>query len=99
MKKLFVGLTFAMLFTVIVVPAAQALPVFSFGLHRDSACLDGFFDAPCKFLPIESPCAVPCRAPGIQPQSVPKCVKTACPSKGLPCYGMVYGSNPYPLFR
>lgn len=67
--------------------------------HRDTAGLDRHYPAPCLFPPVANPCAAPCRPPGIQCQSVPCAVKTACPSSRLPCHGVSYGDNPYPLFQ
>jgi hypothetical protein len=72
---------------------------FTFGLERDSACLNQCVNAPCIFPPVLNPCAVPCRPPGIQSQAVPCAFDTACPAGRLPCHGVSYGDNPYPLFR
>ena len=99
MKKVIVGLALVLVFSWMIASAAQAWPKFTFGIHRDYDCMDGHYDAPCMFLPIKSPCAVPCRVQGSQPQAVPYFMKTACPSKKLPCYGFAYANNPYPLFR
>jgi hypothetical protein len=85
--------------TCVLLPAGQAGAMFSFGLPRDDACLDQFYPAPCVFPPVCSACAVPCRIPGIQCQAVPCAIVTACPSKRLPCHGVSYGANPYPIFR
>ncbi|AFM25511.1 hypothetical protein Desti_2841 [Desulfomonile tiedjei DSM 6799] len=71
---------------------------FSFGLQRDSDCLTQCRQAPCIFPPVMNPCAVDCRIPGIQKQAVPCAFDTACPSVRLPCHGVDYGCNPYPLF-
>ena len=98
MKKVFVGLVLVFVFSIIA-STALAWSKFTCGMPRDSACADGFYDAPCMFLPIQSPCAVPCRVQGSQPQAVPYFIKTACPSKKLPCYGFAYVNNPYPLFQ
>jgi hypothetical protein len=72
---------------------------FSFGLDRDSECLDRNYPSPCIFPGIDSPCAVPCRPDGLQCGSVPCAFETACPSQRLPCHGVSYGNNPFPLFR
>jgi hypothetical protein len=70
-----------------------------FSNPRDLARLDRRYPAPCIFPPIDSPLAVPCRPPGLQVQAVPCAFDTACPSVKLPCHGVSYGNNPYPLFR
>jgi len=69
------------------------------GCMRDAMCINQFYPAPCIFPPVENPCAVPCRPPALQPQAVPCAYQTACPSGKLPCHGVAYGRNPYPLFR
>ncbi len=98
MKRVFLAL---LLVTVASMPAFSFLivpPAFTFGLDRDAACLNQCVNAPCYFPPVLNPCAVPCRPPGIQIQAVPCAFDTACPSVRLPCYGVSYGDNPYPLF-
>jgi hypothetical protein len=72
---------------------------FSWGLHRDSACLSQRYAVPCIFPPVLNPCAVPCRPPEIQKQAVPCAFETACPSASLPCYGVSYGNFPYAIFK
>ena len=99
MKRIFLVLV---LMTVASTPAfafSIAPAQFTFGLHRDAACLNQCVNAPCDFPPVLNPCAVPCRAPGIQGQAVPCAFDTACPAGRLPCHGVSYGANPYPLFR
>jgi hypothetical protein len=71
----------------------------TFGIQRDWQCFNQFYEAPCHFPPADNPCAVECRPPGIQEQSVPCAFDTACPSGRFPCHGVSYGANPYPLFR
>jgi hypothetical protein len=72
---------------------------FTFGLPRDWCCCNQCISAPCEFPMALNPCAVPCRPPEYQEQAVPCAVETACPSVQLPCHGVSYGNNPYPLFR
>ncbi len=85
---------------VLVVAVAQISDArFSFGLHRDSDCLAQCDAAPCYFPPVMNPCAVDCRPTGIEKQAVPCAFDTACPSLRLPCHGVEYSANPYPLFR
>jgi hypothetical protein len=76
----------------------EALTMFSFGCNRDAKCLNQFYDPPTCFAPALNPCAVPCRPPALQKQAVPCAYDTACPSGRLPCHGVSYGNNPYPLF-
>lgn len=71
----------------------------TFGCNRDAMCINQFFPPPCIFPPVDNPCAVPCRPPALQPQAVPCAYETACPSLRLPCHGVEFGRNPYPLFR
>lgn len=85
--------------SVLITPDVWAKKKFSWGWHRDVDWLDAFFPAPCVFPAIYSPHAIPCRPPGIQGQAVPCAFQTACPSKRMPCHGISYGLNPYPLFR
>ena len=90
---------FAVISVLLVAPSVHARGKFSWGWNRDSAWLDRYYPAPCMFPPIPSPCAAPCRWPGIQCQSVPCAFETACPSRKLPCHGVSYGYYPYPIFR
>jgi hypothetical protein len=71
----------------------------TFGIQRDWQCFNQFYEAPCFFPPADNPCAVECRPPGIQEQSVPCAFDTACPAGRFPCHGVSYGANPYPIFR
>lgn len=80
-------------------PGVVTKPMFTWGCPRDLARFDGYFPAPCAFPRVESPCAIPCRVPGLRHQVVPKPVVTACHSKKMPCHGFIYGANPYPLFQ
>jgi hypothetical protein len=73
--------------------------VFTFGLQRDFACCNQCVEAPCMFPVALNPCAVPCRPPGYQEQALPCAYESACGAARLPCHGVSYGSNPYPLFR
>jgi len=79
--------------------ANDSQAMFAFGLHRDSACLNQFYEAPCHFPPLPNPCAVPCRPPGLQGQSVPLQFRTACPSTAIAENGFAFGQFPYPIFR
>ena len=100
MKRLCViMILFLAVSTVFLATDAWAQKKFAWCWNRDVDWLDSFFQAQCLFPPIHSPCAVPCRRPGIQGQSVPCAFNTACPSRKLPCQGLSYGGNPYPLFR
>lgn len=83
---------------VVISPEVWAWDFSHFG-NRDTPRLDRKHPAPCIFPPIENPCAVHCRPPGLQPQAVPCAYRTACPSLQLPCHGISYGRNPYPIFR
>lgn len=102
-----VRLLFAVLVTISIVPvgaqAWQILPSLKCCIpsccNRDADCTDAMFPAPCVFPPVPSPCAVPCRPPGLQPQAVPCAFETACPSLPLPCHGVSYARNPYVIFR
>ncbi|MEW6350300.1 MAG: hypothetical protein AB1646_14630 [Thermodesulfobacteriota bacterium] len=77
----------------------SALAQHSFGLDRDEAPLQQSYRPPCVFPPLPSPCAVGCKEAVPQAQAVPCAIKTACPSKRLPCHGVSYYWNPYDLFR
>ncbi len=84
---------------VLLIGSTAAAQQFTWGCPRDWAgCGKGEF-APCEFPPMLNPCAVPCRPPDIQKQAVPCAYKTACPSARLPCHGVSYAVNPYPIFR
>jgi hypothetical protein len=99
MKRLIFVLLLATLAALIWAPVGNCFAVPTFGCHRDSMCVNQFYEPPCDFPPVPNPCAVPCRPPAFQPQAVPCAFETACPSVQLPCYGVAYGRNPYPLFR
>lgn len=100
MNRILTALILTFVAVAMVVPSEGPARSFSWGLHRDSYCLDKCYQAPGIFPPAHSPCAVPCRpAWMVGQQMVPKAFDTACPSKKLPCYGMSYGQNPYPLFQ
>jgi hypothetical protein len=71
----------------------------TWGCQRDAAMCSACVPPPCQFVPVMNPCAVPCRPPELQPQAVPCAFKTACPSIALPCYGVSYTDNPYPIFK
>jgi hypothetical protein len=99
MKRVFLTLALCVIACAMLGAGTVSAKMFSFGCHRDAGFLAKSCPAPCIFPPVSNPCAVPCRPPGIQYQSVPCAYKTACPSGKLPCYGYSYGANPYPLFR
>ncbi len=84
-----------------VLPGQSSATVFTFGCPRDWECCMLFpcKEAPCMFPLALNPCAVPCPPPSYQPQAVPCAFVTACPSMSLPCHGVSYGMNPYPLFK
>jgi hypothetical protein len=81
------------------VPILSSAQMFTHGIARDWAFFDQYYPAPCYFPPVVNPCQAPCRSGGFQPQTVPCPIKTACPSRKLPCHGFAYGTNPYPIFR
>jgi hypothetical protein len=96
-----VALVFALVViaaAVVLTPAVRAWECPVFG-ERDTWRADRKHPAPCIFPSVENPCAVHCRPPGLQPQAVPCAYRTACPSLKLPCHGVSYGCNPYPIFR
>jgi hypothetical protein len=99
MKRIFLVLALLTVASTSAFAFSIAPAQFTFGLNRDAACLNQCVNAPCDFPPVLNPCAVPCRAPGIQGQAVPCAFDTACPSGQLPCHGVSYGAYPYPLFR
>ncbi len=72
---------------------------FTWGCPRDMGCALFCDPVPCEFPNVINPCAVPCRPPTLQPQALPCAFDTACPSLKLPCHGVSYGDNPYPIFR
>lgn len=99
MKRAALAVSLLTLLSILYIAPESNAARFSFGLPRDSACLDAYYPAPCVFPPVCNPCAVPCRPPCLQPQAVPCAFKTACPSRRLPCHGVSYGKRPYHLFR
>jgi hypothetical protein len=80
-------------------PSQSSAAMFTFGLPRDWQWITRCCEAPCMFPLALNPCAVPCPPPTYQPQAVPCAFETACQSVSLPCHGVSYGMNPYPLFR
>jgi hypothetical protein len=98
-KRFLCALALVALLSAAFLPSDSEARGFSRGNNRDVARLDRLYPPPCIFPPIENPCAVPCRPVGLQPQAVPCAFKTACPSNRLPCHGVAYGNNPYPIFQ
>ncbi len=99
MKKLMLSAILVLLAALVAVPAQADNLKFTWGMQRDLSWWDRCFPPPIYFPPVCHPCAVPCRPPGGQIQSVPKPIETACPSRKLPCYGVAYETKPYSLFR
>jgi len=99
MKRIAMSLVCLAMISAAVLCPGTCSALCSFGLNRDSECLNRFYEPQCHFPPLMNSCAVPCREPGLQPQAVPMVFDTACPSMKVPCNGVSYGNNPYPLFR
>jgi hypothetical protein len=99
MKRLIFAILFSTLAVVVWVPMGNCFGAPACLCNRDAKCVNQAYDPPCHFPPADNPCAVPCRPPGFQPQAVPCAFDTACPSVRLPCHGVAYGRNPYPIFK
>ena len=99
MKRVLVILFLVVATSASVLCTDGAADTFTFGLPRDWACCNQCVEAPCMFPLALNPCAVPCRPPGYQEQALPCAFESACGAKRLPCHGVSYGNNPYPLFR
>jgi|GEM_PF-598235 len=99
MKRPSILLTFSALAAALLLSPPDCPAMFSWFLDRDAECLNQYYKPPCQFPLALNPCAVPCRPPVLQPQAVPCAFKTACPADRLPCHGVSYGDNPYPLFH
>jgi hypothetical protein len=100
MKRILLVLVLMVALSSPVVSSSQSFAfAFTFGLPRDWECCTRCAEAPCLFPLALNPCAVLCPPPSYQPQAVPCAFATACPSVSLPCHGVSYGANPYPLFK
>lgn len=99
MKKTLIMVALGIISLSMVLPVTADARMFTAGMNRDHWFFSQYYPAPCIFPPMPSPCAAPCRPPVLQKQAVPCAVKTACPSKKMPCHGFALSVNPYPLFR
>jgi hypothetical protein len=99
MKGRIVALALVIAASAVIATSSASAQMFTFGCQRDIACVNQHYEAPCQFPLAMNPCQVDCRPPIPHKPLVPCGIVTACPSGSLPCHGVSYGVNPYPLFK
>lgn len=99
MKRQLVAFCVVILSALVLRCSELSAQMLTFGLQRDIQCVNQFYEAPSEFPFAINPCQVECRPPIPQKPVVPCSIVTGCPSGILPCHGVSYGMNPYPLFK